>query len=187
VYIFEADFEMIGWIRRIIKKHGLIFIAGFAFAIICFVVLNLAMEPVSTSEYCGSKCHEMNTAYQSWELSIHASNLNGIRVACIKCHLPPKDNYFTHLIAKAYAGGKDLYKHHFGGEYQVEKMKTYVLEHMPNERCQECHNELLAKPSNSKARIAHTASLNQPDAPESKCVACHEDVGHERQKKLFSP
>ena len=94
---------MISWIRRIIKKYGQIFIAGFAFAIICFIVLNLAMEPVSTSEYCGSKCHEMNTAYQSWELSTHGSNVKGIRVACIECHLPPKDRYFSHIIAKAYA------------------------------------------------------------------------------------
>ena len=83
------------WICSIIKKRGLTFLAGLIFALLCFVGLNLAMKPVSSSEYCGSKCHEMTTAYQSWELTIHGANNKGIRVECIDCHLPPKEKYFT--------------------------------------------------------------------------------------------
>ena len=83
------------------------FLAGLAFAILCFVGLNAAMAPVSTSEYCGSTCHEMNTAYLSWELSPHGANAHGVRVECVDCHLPPKEKYFAHIVAKAYAGAKD--------------------------------------------------------------------------------
>ena len=153
----------------------------------CFVVLNLVMEPVSSSEYCGSACHEMNTAYQSWELSPHGANKNGIRVECVDCHLRPKDEFFRHIVDKAYAGIKDMYKHHFGGEYDVEKTRAKVLEHLPDERCSHCHNNLLVKPSSSKARLAHIEILEPVDEPVKKCSECHEQTGHERTSKLFAP
>jgi len=44
---------------EVMKKRILTFLAGVIFAMLCFVALNAAMVPVSTSEYCGSKCHEM--------------------------------------------------------------------------------------------------------------------------------
>ena len=185
--VLGFDNKIAGRIFRAVKKRGLTFLAGFVFAILCFVALNAAMVPVSKSEYCGSKCHEMNTAYRSWELSPHGTNANGIRVECIDCHLPSKDKYFTHVAAKAYEGAKDTYKHHFGGEYDIEKVRQKVLAHISNQTCRHCHDNLLAKGGNSAARIAHTAALAKPDAPENKCVQCHEDIGHQRKNKLFSP
>ncbi len=82
------------------------FFAGIIFSLLCFVALNAAMEPVSKSEYCGTKCHEMDTAYQSWKLSVHGTNEKGLHSECIDCHLPSKDDYFTHIIAKAYEGAR---------------------------------------------------------------------------------
>lgn len=145
------------------------------------------MVPVSTSEYCGGKCHEMNAAYLGWELSPHGANSYGIRVECIDCHLPPKEKYFTHITAKAYEGAKDTYVHYFGGPYDTEKVRKRVLSHLSNQRCVHCHNHLLGKPGNSAARTAHTAALAEPGIPENRCVECHEDAGHQRQSKLFSP
>ncbi len=126
--------KLIGCIFGVFKKRALTFSAGFVFALLCFVALNAAMEPVSKSEYCGTRCHEMDTAYQSWKLSIHGVNERGLHSECIDCHLPSKDNYFTHIVAKAYEGGKDLYKHHFGGEYEVEEVRERVLAHISNEK-----------------------------------------------------
>ena len=100
--------RIVGLIYAAIKKKALAFLAGLAFAVLSFVVLNAAMVPVSKSRYCGSKCHEMNTAYLTWELSPHGTNASGIRVECIDCHLPAKDKYFTHITAKLYEGGKDI-------------------------------------------------------------------------------
>jgi cytochrome c nitrite reductase small subunit len=177
---------MVGCKFEVMKKRILTFLAGLIFAVLCFIVLNAAMAPVSTSEYCGSKCHEMNTAYLSWELSPHGANSHGIRVECIDCHLPPKDKYFTHITAKAYAGIKDIYKHHFGPAYDAERMRKKVLEHISNQICLHCHDNLLGKPGSSAARIAHTSVLAEPDAPENRCVQCHEEIGHQRQSKLFS-
>ena len=171
---------------KIMKKRILTILAGVFFAILCFVALNAALVPVSTSEYCGSKCHEMSTAYLTWELSPHGSNAHGVRVECVDCHLTPKDKYFTHITAKAYAGAKDTYKHYFGPEYDTERIRKKVLGHISNQICLHCHDNLLGKPGSSAARIAHTAVLAEPDALENRCVECHEDVGHQRQNKLFS-
>lgn len=164
-----------------------IFLVGFAFAILCFIGINAAMEPASKSEFCGSKCHEMKTAYRTWELSVHGANKYGFRVDCVNCHLPPKDRYFTHVATKAYVGSMDIFKHFFIGGYDIEKARKKALEHMPNKRCVHCHDSLLTKPGSSSARKAHFASLSQPDAPENKCVECHQGTGHERQNKLFAP
>ena len=92
----------------VFKKYWLAFGAGLAFAIVCFIVIEAAMKPVSMPAYCGSNCHEMNTAYQTWELSVHGANKFGVQVECIDCHLPPKDKFFTHIATKAYQGGKVL-------------------------------------------------------------------------------
>jgi nitrate/TMAO reductase-like tetraheme cytochrome c subunit len=164
-----------------------IFLVGFAFAILCFIGINAAMEPASKSEFCGSKCHEMKTAYRTWELSVHGANKYGFRVDCVNCHLPSKDRYFTHVATKAYVGSMDIFKHFFIGGYDIEKARKKALEHMPNKRCVHCHNSLLTKPGSSSARKAHFASLSRPDAPENKCVECHQGTGHERQNKLFAP
>jgi cytochrome c-type protein NapC/trimethylamine-N-oxide reductase cytochrome c-type subunit TorC len=164
-----------------------IFLVGFAFAILCFIGINVAMEPASKSEFCGSKCHEMKIAYRTWELSVHGANKYGFRVDCVNCHLPPKERYFTHVATKAYVGSMDIFKHFFIGGYDIEKARKKALEHMPNKRCVHCHDSLLTKPGSSSARKAHFASLSQPDAPENKCVECHQGTGHERQNKLFAP
>lgn len=178
---------MFGRIYVAVKKRIWTFLAGFVFALLCFIALNAAMLPVSKSAYCGGKCHEMNKAYLTWELSPHGANSRGIRVECIDCHLPAKDKYFAHITAKAYEGAKDMYKHYFGGEYDREKIRLKVLNHLPNKRCLNCHDDLLAKPDDSAARIAHTAVMAEPDAEENRCIKCHEDVGHQRHNKLFSP
>ncbi len=167
-------------------KYILPFIAGIVFAILCFISLNAAMGPVSKSEYCGSSCHEMSTAYQSWELSNHGSNSRGITVNCIDCHLPSKDHYFSYMFAKARAGAKDVLVHHFGSEYDLEKIKTRVRDNIPNSRCLKCHDNLLALPVSSASRIPHQSVINQPDLEENRCIKCHENAGHERDSKLFT-
>jgi cytochrome c nitrite reductase small subunit len=163
------------------------FLAGLLFAILCFVGLNAAMVPLSKSEYCGSSCHEMNTAYLSWELSPHGTNAYGVRVECVDCHLPPKEEYSTHLAAKAYEGAKDIYVHYFGGPYDTQKIRKRVSSRLSNQRCLHCHDHLLDKPGSPAARTAHMAVLAEPGAPENRCVQCHEDAGHQRHSKLFSP
>ena len=175
-------------VKKLLKKKVIIpFAIGIVFAVICFIAINFVMEPFSTSEYCGSKCHEMNESYQTWELSVHGNNRYGIKVECIDCHLPPKEDFFTHITAKAYAGAKDLYMHKFGKEYDRQHQIEHVLEVFKSETCMHCHDDLLGKPASSAAWKAHLTSLIDPEKEENRCVTCHENVGHERQNKLHSP
>lgn len=169
------------------KKFIRAFVLGLIFAVLAFLGINAIMEPFSTSEYCGSNCHEMNISYQTWELSPHGANALGYQVECIDCHLPSKDHFFTHITAKGYAGAKDMYKHHFGPEYDREKIRQQVVDHISNDRCTGCHDKLLKKAGSSAARKAHTAVINDPDAEENRCVKCHESVGHNRTSKLYTP
>ncbi|MHC4068730.1 MAG: cytochrome c3 family protein [Planctomycetota bacterium] len=167
------------------RKHSCVFLAGFVFALLCFIGINAAMEPVSKSKFCGTLCHEMNTAYRSWELSAHGANNNGVQIECIDCHLPPKENFFSHITAKAYEGTKDVYKHYFGGQYNVEKTRKKVLENIDSSRCLKCHKNLLAKPGSSGAAMAHQEMLNPTAALKLECVHCHEHL-HERERKIFA-
>ena len=162
-----------------------IFCAGFLFALLCFVALNAAMEPVSTNAYCGSKCHEMKELYRTWELSVHGSNPNGTGANCVDCHLPSKEHYFTHLFAKAYAGAKDIYVHNFG-IYDGPAMRQHVIDAMSNETCLKCHDRLLDTPGSSAALKAHQAAIiADHDDIENRCLKCHEDI-HEKNRKLFA-
>ena len=179
--------SIICWVFRVFRKWGPAFLCGLGFALVCFLSINAVMKPVSSNEYCGTACHEMDTAYRSWELSTHGANFKGIQVDCVQCHLPPKEDYFTHLFAKAWAGGKDMYMHHFGPEYDLEAIRHEVLDEMSNHTCAHCHEDLQIKPSDSKARLAHQAAQLEPDKPENKCIACHEQVGHRRDTALFGP
>ena len=168
-------------IRECIKKRGLSFLVGFAFAIVVFVAVNAAMKPLSTSQYCGTACHEMDTAYTSWQGSVHAVNQRGLSVECVECHAPPKEKYFTHLAYKGYAGAKDTFKHFFGGEYDAEASREKVLEHFSNDKCLHCHDNLLAKPRNEMAEELHREVLEPSDESEQlKCTECHEDAAHDR-------
>lgn len=169
-----------------IKKRGLAFIAGVCFAVVCFLAISAAIGPSSRSEYCGGKCHEMKEAYRSWELSPHGSNTHGFRVECVDCHLPPKERFFSHVVAKAYSGGKDIYMHYLGGKYDRQEQSEKVLAGMSNKRCMHCHDSLLVKAGSQAARQAHSEVVNSSVVSEHRCVDCHEDAGHERKSKLFS-
>jgi cytochrome c nitrite reductase small subunit len=182
-----AGFWVFGIIIKLLqklRKYIVGFVIGIVFAVVSFVTINTVSKPFSSPEYCGSSCHEMGSAYRSWELSAHHANSHGVVVECIDCHLPPKDKFFSHMTAKSFAGIKDTIKHHFGGEYDSEKMQAKVREEMPNKRCLKCHSGLLVKPSSSGSRIAHQAVLNSGQE-EQRCVKCHSQL-HERTKAIYS-
>ncbi len=176
--------------RRVAKATGrpkIWFIGGFCLALLCFVGVEVALKYTSRPEFCGALCHEMGTAYRTWELSPHGANGHGVRVGCVDCHLPARERFFTHLVAKSYTGLKDVYKHLRGSAYNLEQARKGVLEQTPSGRCIHCHNSLLVKPASSASRKAHLASLDQPERPENRCVRCHEDAGHQRHASLYSP
>jgi len=175
--------KLIDGLKKYSKKYGLVFALGFFVAILSFVFTNAVMKPLSSPKFC-TVCHEMDEAYNSWELSSHGRNSTIMETDCSICHLPPKEKYFRHLAAKSYVGVRDVFKHFFV-KYDVEEMRLSVLEKMPNERCLYCHNNLTSTSSSPGAMIAHKNTLFPPEGDEPKCVDCHSDL-HEREKKIFS-
>ncbi len=165
-----------GWLCKIVKKHGLTFIIGIAFAIVCFIALNAMLVSTSTSKFCGTLCHEMDTAYQSWQKSPHYRTSGGVQIKCIDCHAAPKEKYFTHLYDKAKAGTKDVFAHFFG-EYDSEKSKESVLAHMKNETCLHCHSKLLEVPGDFQELHQDALTPTEDHEPE-KCMDCHLDLGN---------
>ena len=158
-------------------------LAGFLLAVACFLALNAAMDPLSTSEFCGTACHEMKYIHRNWKESYHGSNELGIQVECIECHLPPREKYFTHLTAKSIYGIRDLYKHILG-EYDADQARRKVVEGFSNKNCLHCHNDLLSSPSCPAAKYSHIGSLNYPADPYGNCLKCHPDAGHKNKNSL---
>ena len=169
---------------KYLKKLLIIsFVAGILFAILCFIILQAALNAISKPEYCGKTCHEMSSAYESWKRSVHGNNKIGYSVNCEKCHLPPKENnFFRYSAAKIYNSFKNIYKHHFE-KYNSKLVRKNIILNMPNSRCICCHNNLIAQKNISDAFAikAHKAAITRPDLPENRCVRCHTFIGHKRQ------
>jgi len=176
------------WIIKIPRKAALTFSMGFIFALFCFVMLNMALKPVSESKFCGNNCHEMHSALNTWKNSVHGENKTGLQAQCIDCHLPEKDDYFRHLTVKAFQGSKHIYHHYmakiFGSKETPQKVELKATDHtdrMKNEVCIRCHASLLGKPSNETIRDAHMEAFNTSgNTEQTKCVECHEDAGHKQ-------
>lgn len=174
---------LFGWLFCVAKKRGLTFIVGIGFALVCFIALNAMLVPTSTPKFCGTLCHEMDEVYQSWQKSPHYMTSGGVQITCIECHAAPKEKYFTHLYDKAKAGTKDVFLHFFG-EYDAEKSRKSVLEHMTNDKCMHCHKYISEAPGDYQELHREALNPEEGEKPEN-CMSmdCHgglENVGHVR-------
>jgi len=171
----------IGWL---IKKCIVIFVPGFVAAIILFVIINAVLVPTSTVEFCGEKCHEMKDVYASWKKGPHAVNRTGIEVACIECHLPPREDFFAHVTEKAIAGTKDFIKHKTNkeGDYNAEALREKVRKHMTNDVCLRCHNKLEDNPFDKDIAAYHNEEVFKPEegTKPAPCIECHAEAAHKR-------
>ena len=158
------------------KSKWWIFGAGFVAAVAAFAVENDIAQRVTTSQFCGTTCHEMDGVYRGWKASALYANDMGSVTHCVDCHLPPQNEYFARTADELYEGTKNLSKHFFSGPYDPNAMQKKVLAALPDKRCSRCHETLLVKPKTVGSRIAH-------ENPEKlRCVECHK-VMHERIDK----
>ena len=150
-------------------------------AVACSFLAVEATEQFAEPQAC-AKCHEMADACDSWVRSPHYVNPSGVRVTCVACHLPPREDHIAHLTSKAWHGAKNVYVHFFG-EYDAEAARRGVLESMPTRRCIRCHDNLLAKPASSAIGAVHRVSIEQAPQRGYACVACHDDLHGAKQPK----
>jgi len=144
------------------KWSWYVFFIGLFVCAITLFISNKALHITSTDEYCQS-CHIHPDADASWKKSTHYYNPSGVRVHCVECHLPPKEDN-RYLLIKAKTGLTDLYGFYFKNKASFDWENKRLLEHavkiVYNESCIRCHYENNAKKLNLQ------------------CINCHLDVGH---------
>ena len=165
---------------KIPRWSWLVFFIGMTTYVIVLLITNKAVKVTSTDEYCQS-CHIHPDADASWKKSTHFYNLSGVRVHCVDCHLPPKEDN-RYLLIKAKAGLNDLYGYYFKDKKSFNWENKRLLEHavkiVYNESCVKCHQNLFSKGLSAEGGTAHLYYEKNAVKLELQCINCHLDVGH---------
>ena len=151
--------------------------------IVCTILLfigNKTVHLTSSDDYC-QKCHIHPDADASWKKSPHFYNPSGVRVHCVDCHLPPKEDY-RYLPQKAKTGLHDLYAYYFKDKKSFNWEDKRLLEHavriVYNESCIKCHQNLFSKGLSEEGGTAHLYYEKNAEKLDLQCINCHLDVGH---------
>ena len=146
------------------------------------LALNHGINYTSTDEFCES-CHMHPHATKNWRLSTHFDNKSGIIVHCVECHLPPEG--IPHLSAKATTGLRDLWgtlvKDAADIDWFQKSTREAASRHVYKKACVKCHQNLFSQDLSKKGEDAHLYYDQRPD--ELRCINCHLDVGHFREKE----
>ena len=165
---------------KLTKWSWFVFFTGLFVCAIVLFASNKALKITSNDEYCQS-CHIHPDADASWKKSTHYYNPSGIRVHCVECHLPPKDDN-RYLFTKAKTGLTDLYGFYFKDKASFNWENKRVLEHavkiVYNESCIRCHQNLFSKGLSVEGGTAHLYYENNAEKLNLQCINCHLDVGH---------
>ncbi len=153
---------------------GIIALSGFLFA------GNKIMNYTSSDEYCQS-CHIHPHAAITWKKSAHYFNKSGVKVHCVECHLPPKEDN-RYFIEKAKTGLKDIYGFYFKDSASFNWESKRLLEHavkiVYNESCTKCHQNLFTQGLSKDGGIAHLYYEENAEKLNIQCINCHLDAGH---------
>jgi len=137
----------------------------------CSLLALEATEPFGEPDAC-TMCHEMKPVHDRWSKSSHHDNPSGVKVTCIACHLPPREDTFPHLAAKTHKGASHAWTHFFG-KFDEQTSRKLVLDTLQNQRCTYCHNNLTVQPSTPAVGAVHTTALKITGDRTYACVSCH--------------
>lgn len=123
--------------------------AGILLTILFFSGTGKVYEVTSTDKYCMS-CHVHTSADMAWKWSTHSSNMAGMNVHCVDCHLPPKDKILKYSLHKAKHGFKDIYGLYFKDstdiDWVIKKTPEVASGFVYKESCLKCHTNLFPLP-----------------------------------------
>ena len=169
--IRKLNFKKWSWLPFFI---GLIACSVFLF------IGNKTVHITSSDEYC-QKCHIHPDADASWKKSPHFYNPSGVRVHCVDCHLPPKEDN-RYFLVKTKTGLHDLYAYYFRDKKSFNWENKRLLEHavniVYNESCIKCHQNLFSKGLSEEGGTAHLYYEKNAEKLDLQCINCHLDVGH---------
>lgn len=163
------------------KKKTFFLLLGLIIGAGSIVSLYLTSVYFSSDESC-MMCHVHPHVEASWKLSKHVNNRSGVKVHCVDCHLPPKNNTWAHYTAKAKLGLKDTWGYLTKDSADFDWDKVSELEHavtyIPNESCKECHQNLFPEGITSDGVTAHLYYEENEKKLDLQCISCHLDAGH---------
>lgn len=163
------------------KRKSFYLLAGLTIGIVATVCLYQTTVYFSTDESCAI-CHVHPHVEESWKASTHMMNKSGVKVHCVDCHLPPKNQTWNHYTAKAKLGIRDVwgYLTKDSADFDWERMSEldYAVTYIPNASCKECHYNLFPEGVTDEAVIAHLYYEENEEKLKLQCISCHLDVGH---------
>lgn len=168
-----------------IKTGKLLFLAGVVLTAAAIFFGNKAVSATSTDDYCAS-CHVHPHSTQSWKLSTHHDNKNGIYVHCVDCHLPPHGEGY--LVEKAKTGARDLWAKWFKDpesfNWEAKSQIEYAKGHTFEASCTHCHQNNFPLGLTAEGREAHLYYEQQEG--DLHCINCHITVGHHDPNRLHA-
>jgi formylglycine-generating enzyme required for sulfatase activity/nitrate/TMAO reductase-like tetraheme cytochrome c subunit len=172
------------------KRRSTLFLSGLVLGVIFVITLYQVSVYTSTDNYCMS-CHVHPHAEESWMLSVHMNNKSGTRVACVDCHLPPKNHTWDYYSFKVRLGIKDVWGYYTKDSVDFDWDRKSELEqavkYIPNKSCKECHYNLFPEGVTDEATIAHLYYEENEKKLDLQCISCHLDAGHYNPNYKHSP
>ena len=141
--------------------------------IISWMFVETSIEVTSDAFFCGT-CHAMKPMVTAYRDSIHGGdNTLGIMAACTDCHVS-HENVFAHFIGKARSGTHDIWVTLTTDTSKIdwEKKRLEREEYVYDSGCLSCHRNL------ESATQGEEHQRYFDGITDSKCVTCHEEVGH---------
>ncbi|MDL2305132.1 SUMF1/EgtB/PvdO family nonheme iron enzyme [Bacteroides sp. OttesenSCG-928-D19] len=158
----------------------LIICIGVVLGVLIALPFNYIYIKSSQDESC-MVCHVHPHAEDSWRLSTHYNGKSGVKVSCVKCHLPPEGT-FKHTLAKMQTGMKDVWSYMFKDtadiDWEAKKELAYAQKIVYNESCLDCHVQLFPSSLSEDGITAHFYYEQNAKKLDLQCISCHMDVGH---------
>lgn len=167
--------------KSFFKGKTFIFIIGLLLGIGVVASAYLTSVYFSSDESC-MICHVHPHVEESWKLSSHVNNRSGVKVHCVDCHLPPKNDTWNHYTAKLKLGLKDTWgymaKDSADFDWDMKSQLENAVKYIPNASCVECHQNLFPQGITQDGITAHLYYEENEKKLDLQCISCHLDVGH---------
>lgn len=136
------------------------------------------VQQTAGEPFCGS-CHTMGPMVAAYRADIHGgAGEQGVKAKCTHCHIP-HDNPVTYMIMKSRFGIHDAWAQL---TYDLDSIdwqakRSHSENYVFDSGCLQCHKDLQrASESSAVSFVAHRPYFL--GTIESKCVTCHDRVGH---------
>ena len=164
--------------RKKILIYAIIAASFFVLMIVSWMVVETSIEVTSDAFFCNT-CHAMEPMVASYGDSIHGGdNTLGIMAACTDCHVS-HENLFAHFAGKAKSGTHDIWVTLTTDTTNIdwETKRLEREEYVYDSGCLTCHRSLETATQGEEHQRYFDGITT------SKCVTCHEEVGHSNINK----